>query len=455
LNVTVIGLGYVGLTNALEFDQQLNWNVRGIDIDENKIQALREGNIFIHEPGLAELASNHRIELSSSYNNEIRDFTDIIVVCVGTPFVEGEVKLDYVWDAMRSIGIRLSEIELKRRVIILKSTVPPGTSQKCIEILEDMSGLVHGEDFGFVMSPEFLQEGSALTNIHHPDKIVIGHKFKWEAERVEGFMKTPLAVFPPIIKTSYVNAEFIKYANNAFLATKISFINEMATLCELIPGADVKVLAEAIGHDDRISERFLRAGLGYGGSCFSKDIDTIVKWGQTRGHDATFLSEVQAVNGSQRDWPVQIILNTFSQSDEEAPLKSLRVAMLGATFKPNTNDMRDAPSADIIDQLDHLGARVILYDPTIQDNADLKTATSAWYSVIVRDNIIKTLDGAHCAVLVTEWPEFGALTPDTFNKYLINPIVIDGRRMYDPEDMKRKGIKYYGVGYGTSRGAVS
>lgn len=448
MRVAVIGLGYVGLTTALIMDGA-GYSVVGCDIIDKKLDDINEHKMPFYEPGLEAYMANHNIVTTTNIITAVKD-ADVVLVTVGTPSTEnGGINLQYVFEAMKDIARGLDGEEKEpTKLIILKSTCIPGTSEKCINILERYSGLQHGHHFGFVMSPEFLREGSAVEDTLNPDKVVVGFKYDFEFHRAIEFYEFVPHVdgFDPMkdnnvgqyVFTNYVNAELIKYANNAFLATKISYINEIANICEYIPGSDVTVVARAIGMDSRIGPKFLNAGLGYGGSCFPKDVSALIQAGNLYGIDSTFLSEVQAVNLSQRDWPIHMIRWRFGEG-----IKNLTVAILGLAFKPNTDDIRDAPSMEIIASLIRQGITDIkAYDPIVK----------TFPGVAIYKTAEEALEGADCALIVTDWDEFKAFTAETFINLMTSPIILDGRRIYDPMKMIKKGVEYYGVGFGNLNG---
>jgi len=452
--IAVFGLGYVGLTTALALDAG-EMRVVGYDIDRDKLDKLKRGELYIYEPCLEDLIKKHNILVTDDLNIALQDDVKIALVCVGTPpYDDGSINLEYVFNCMKDIATNLDNRD-EWLLIILKSTVIPGTSEKCIALLEHSSGKRHGHDFGFVMSPEFLREGSALSDTVNPDKIVIGFKYESEWDMAAEFYEQMLLGhnkepdYDIFVDCNYVNAEFIKYTNNAYLATKISFMNDMASLCEEVPGADIKVIEKALGMDYRISPHFLKAGLGYGGSCFPKDVRALVRFSEDVGADLMLLPDVRGINMAQRDWPEYIIRHVYREEigyDEEGVLQNfsdLRIGVLGLAFKPNTDDMRNAPSIEIIRNLDIRGADIIVHDPEAGEAVRevLPTVTYA-------DDVYAVLDGADCVIVVTDWKEYTYITPATFKKLMRRPVVIDGRRIYDPEKMIKAGIEYYGVGYG-------
>jgi len=451
MDILIIGLGYVGLTKAVHFAQ--NNNIYGYDVDKNKSFPDPEtGKLWIKEPLLEELyekAYNEDHIYSYSLDHSV-ELTDVAFVCVGTPAGDnGEVILDYVYQAMSDLGRAIAKSKKENYLVILKSTVTPGTSEKCIKTLEQTSGLVHGEGLMFTMVPEFLQEGKALAGLAFPDKIVIGHKYKKEFNMTRDLYLNSLSSVAQqeayIFPCNYVNAEFIKYANNSMLATKISFINEFANFCEAVEGADINVISKAIGMDHRIAPNFLQAGLGFGGSCFGKDVDAIREFADRNGLDSTFLSEVLSINYSQRDWAVSTAksaMNTHVKHNHRR-----RVAILGLAFKPNTDDLRDAPAVDIIKQflLYPKEYQVIVHDPVVK-KMDIINLTS--WDVTYQDDVANTIRNADCVILCTDWDEYKNISPEEFERELRTPIVIDGRRIYKPQNMLYNNIDYYGVGYG-------
>ncbi len=441
--VAVFGLGYVGLTTALALDAA-KIRVVGYDIDNDKLDKLKNKELYIHEPNLEPLIEMHNISVTNDINVALQDDVKIALVCVGTPSRnDGSINLEYVFNCMEEIATSLINRD-KGLLIILKSTVLPGTSEKCIAILEKISGKYHGQDFSFVMSPEFLREGSALSDTINPDKIVIGfkHDSEWDAtvelyvQMLIGHDKEPN--YDIFVGCNYVNAEFVKYANNAYLATKISFMNDLANLCEEVPGADIKMIEKALGMDHRISPYFLKAGLGYGGSCFPKDVDALIHLFENAGIESTLLQEVQGVNLSQRNWPEYIIRSVFANT-----FSNLRVGVLGLAFKPDTDDMRESPAIDIIHNLHIRGADIIAHDPEAVENAK-KVLPPITYA----DDIYDVLSGADCVIVATDWKEYTHIIPRTFKKLMKRPVVIDGRRIYNPQAMLKAGIEYYGVGFG-------
>lgn len=435
MKVAVIGLGYVGLTTALLMDKA-GYEVTGCDISQERLDSIWMHKMPFHEPGLDEYMQDHDMFVSNDIEMTIKN-ADVILVTVGTPSNnDGSINLQYVFDAMKEIGRHLDS--QKVQLVMLKSTCVPRTSEACIILLEQYSGLNHGHHFGFVMSPEFLREGSAVEDTLHPDKVVIGFKYDFEGELAMDFYAGFLSNWglPDILAmTNYINAEFIKYTNNAFLATKISFINEIATICEQNPGADVTTIARAIGMDKRIGPHFLNAGLGYGGSCFPKDVSALINVAENAEVEPAILKEVHATNISQRHWPIEKIRERFGEG-----MHDIKVAVLGMAFKPNTDDVRDSPAYDIVDILEQYDVIVNIYDPIVKHCEGLDSKFC--------ESVDEALTGADCVIIATEWDEFKTITPETFIKLMKRPIVLDGRRIYNPMKMIKAGIEYYGIGFG-------
>jgi UDPglucose 6-dehydrogenase len=308
--------------------------------------------------------------------------------------------------------------------VVVKSTVVPGTTENMVKpIIEKHSGKRCGIGFGLCMNPEFLREGAALYDTLHPDRIIIGEYDKKSGDVFENlFTQFYKEELPPIIRTNPSTAELIKYANNAFLATKISFINTIANVCEKIPGADVTTVAEGIGLDERIGSLFLRAGLGYGGSCFPKDVKALIAFSKSLGYEPTLIKTVKEVNNVQPYKAVELAEKLVGD------LKGKRIAILGLAFKPGTEDMREATSIKVVDRLLKKKARVIVYDPVAMDNAKKIFGEKVSYS----SSAIECIRNAVCCIIVTEWDEFRNLGPEDFVKHMKEPNVVDGRRIYEP-----------------------
>lgn len=426
-NVAVIGMGYVGLTTALSLDR-LGCQVYYYDLDETKMEKIKRKELYIFEHYLEVDIKGHTM-IPFNLKEDFPDDIKFVFICVGTPSQRnGLPDTDAVFDVMRDLSRYLSdEVFLG---IVLKSTVPPGTSRKCIDILEEtLNKKLDETAIKFYFNPEFLREGQAVTDTLHPDKVVIGS---------DSFTTNHLGVFYKeifdyqnnvFVLTNYENAELIKYVNNAFLATKISFINNIAQLCEKIPKADVGVIADAIGMDKRIGRDFLNAGIGFGGSCFPKDVLALVTIMAQKDVNYSLMRNILQINDEQKHWATNIAEKVLGN------LTNKKITILGMSFKPDTDDTREAPSKVIMSDLSEF--YVHWYDPVVKRGTFEK-----------EENIIECIRDADCVIVCTEWEEFRLITPEMFKSLMRTPIVIDGRRIYDPVAMKKAGIRYYGVGYG-------
>ena len=429
-NICVVGTGYVGLTTGVCF-ADLGHSVTCIEIDLHKLELLRSGKSPIFEPGLEEMQERNmragRLRFTDDYAVGIPD-AEFIFITVGTPMAEdGSADLTYVKAAARSIGQYLRS----GSIIIDKSTVPVGTGDLVENIIAEHAG--PDVKFDVVSNPEFLREGSALSDFFKPDRIVLGAKNREAAQRVAALHETLGA---PIIITDLRTAEMIKYASNAFLATRISFINEIAQICERL-GADVREVARGMGADKRIGPHFLEAGVGYGGSCFPKDVLALYHMAASAGCHPQLLQAVMDINSDARKRFVKKVETVLGTLEERL------IGVLGLSFKPNTDDMREAPSVDIINALLKKGARVKAYDPVAMPRAEeilpTVTFTATAYDV-AKD--------ADALLLVTEWNEFKQLDWHRIKRYMRQPVVIDGRNLYDPREMRNLGFIYWGVGRG-------
>jgi len=438
--ISVIGTGYVGLSTALGFTSN-GYTVIASDPDKEKIKKIQEGILPFHEPKLQkqlEIAVKtgklHVLNCEEAILN-----SRITFVAVGTPSQpDGSIDLQYIKKAACEIGDALKQ-KKTYHLIVIKSTVTPTTTENTLKpLVEAHSGKHCGEGFGLCMSPEFLREGSALQDVLNPDRIIIGEYDKKSGDILEALFRDFYSENTrSIIRTKLPTAEIIKYASNAFLATKISFINTIANICEKTPGADVTIVAEGMGLDKRIGSLFLNAGLGYGGSCFPKDLKALIAYSETIGYKPELLYAVENVNKTQPLKAIELCKSFLKD------LKGKNIAILGLAFKPNTDDMRDAVSIQIIHQLLKEGAKVAAYDPVAIPNA----------KSIFRDRIdyitsaIQCLMNADCCLLVTEWDEFKRLKPEDFTKNMKRAILIDGRRIYDPEKFSGK-MKFAALGLG-------
>ncbi|MBO9316369.1 MAG: UDP-glucose/GDP-mannose dehydrogenase family protein [Chloroflexus sp.] len=429
-NICVVGTGYVGLTTGVCF-ADLGHSVTCIEIDLHKLELLRSGKSPIFEPGLEEMQERNmragRLRFTDDYAVGIPD-AEFIFITVGTPMAEdGSADLTYVKAAARSIGQHLRS----GSIIIDKSTVPVGTGDLVENIIAEHAG--PDVKFDVVSNPEFLREGSALSDFFKPDRIVLGAKNREAAQRVAALHETLGA---PIIITDLRTAEMIKYASNAFLATRISFINEIAQICERL-GADVREVARGMGADKRIGPHFLEAGVGYGGSCFPKDVLALYHMAASAGCHPQLLQAVMDINSDARKRFVKKVETVLGS------LEGRLIGVLGLSFKPNTDDMREAPSVDIINALLKKGARVKAYDPVAMPRAEELLPTVTFTATAY--DVAKDADAL---LLVTEWNEFKQLDWHRIKRYMRQPVVIDGRNLYDPREMRQLGFIYWGVGRG-------
>jgi UDPglucose 6-dehydrogenase len=430
-NITVIGVGYVGLVTGTCF-ADLGNRVVALDISEEKIRSLENGVMPIYEPGLAEVVERNvragRLQFTTSYEDALKD-AEFVFVCVGTPSgVDGEADLQYVRQAAESIA-HVMDHEL---ILINKSTVPVGTGDWVAEIVEEAQP--EPIPFSVVSCPEFLREGSALLDFMNPDRIVLGSLNQDAADRVA---QLHLPLRAPIIVTDLRTAEMIKYASNAFLATKISFINEIANICEAL-GADVKEVAIGMGMDARIGPRFLEAGVGFGGSCFPKDVRALKHMATVQGKHPQLLQAVMDINAFQRK-QVVIKLRDMLGGD----LSDKVIGLLGLAFKPNTDDMREAPVINIAEMLVSTGARIKGYDPVSMDNARMVIDGIDYCS-----GPYEVAEGADAVVIVTDWNEFKQLDMTRVKNLMRGDVVVDGRNIYHPDEMADLGFKYRGFGRG-------
>ncbi|MFJ5749331.1 UDP-glucose dehydrogenase family protein [Peribacillus frigoritolerans] len=430
MKIAVLGTGYVGLSTGVCLSE-IGHNVICIDTDEQKIKSLRQGISPIYEPGLENLliqnAAAGRLLFTTSHREALNG-AEIIIIAVGTPQMEdGGADLSYIVQAAKDIAANL----VQSSVVVIKSTVPVGTNDfiKCI-IEEHCNESV---TFNMVSNPEFLRQGSAVMDTMQADRIIIGSEDDEAAKKVQE-MYRPLNV--PFILTSIRSAEMIKYASNAFLATKISFINEVANLCGVV-GADVKDVAMGMGKDKRIGEAFLQPGIGYGGSCFPKDVKALLHTANLNGVHFSLLKETVAINDFQQELLVTKAINRLGD------LKGKKVAMLGLAFKPETDDMREAPSIKIARSLTKLGAEVVAYDPVAVDNAKNILGDTIRFASTVREAAVN----ADAVFIVTEWKEFRLLDLKTLMTTMRRPIVFDGRNCLEEDRIRAcKKIEYYPIG---------
>jgi len=441
--ISVVGFGYVGLTTAVCFASR-GLFVRGFDVDGAKVSGINSGIVPFHEPQVSDLLKSS-LKAGFAASSDRIELGDIIFITVGTPSAsDGAIDLSYIKSASEMIGKALKNSR-GYRLIIVKSTVVPGTTEGVVKpIIESFSGKKVGDGFGLCMNPEFLREGSAVKDMYEPDRLVIGEYDRRSGDVLESFYKIFYKdKMPPLLRTNLVNAEFIKYANNAFLATKISFANTIANIAQRTPGADVTVIAKGIGLDNRIGSRFLNAGLGFGGSCFSKDVKALVAFSKQSGYDPILLNDSNEVNNRQPLVALQLARTILGT------LKGKRIAILGLSFKPDTDDIREAVSLPIIKKLLEEGAIVVAYDPVALENGSKVFGNQIEYAKAAVD----ALENAECCIIVTEWDEFRKLRAEDFASKMKNTVIVDGRRIFDPINFIGKVSKFAAVGLGEEFGS--
>jgi UDPglucose 6-dehydrogenase len=433
MRVAMIGSGYVGLVSGACF-AEFGVDVVCVDKDAGKVASLEAGDIPIFEPGLESLVTSNRSAGRLTFTTDLKAAvasSDIVFIAVGTPSRRGDghADLSYIYAATEEIAEALTGHTL----VVTKSTVPVGTGREVARIIGETNP---GADFDVASNPEFLREGAAINDFMRPDRVVVGTDSA-VARDLLGRLYRPLYLLEtPILYTSLETAELIKYATNAFLATKITFINQMADLCEAV-GADVNDVARGMGHDGRIGSKFLHPGPGYGGSCFPKDTRALVTTARDEGVPVTIVESVVEANEARK----QSMVGKVAAALDGDGLSGKAVAVLGLTFKPNTDDMRESPALDIVPGLIEAGAKVRAYDPEGMEEArklidGLKTCASA-------EEAIKGADGV---VIITEWNEFRALDPDTIKSAMAVPVVVDLRNLFSPAEMNAAGIRYVCIG---------
>ncbi|HET6624789.1 MAG TPA: UDP-glucose/GDP-mannose dehydrogenase family protein [Nocardioidaceae bacterium] len=437
--ITVLGCGYLGATHAACM-AELGFEVLGLDVDEGRVQALQEARLPFFEPGLEPMLRKHvesgRLAFTTSYQ-QAADFGDVHFVCVSTPQRDGELAADvsYVDRAIESLAPLLE----RPCVVVGKSTVPVGTAARLAEKIVALAPA--GEEVELAWNPEFLREGFALDDTLHPGRLVFGLLPGMEGGRAdqvlnELFAET-IATGTPVVHADLATAELAKSAANAFLATKISFINAMAELCEAT-GGDVTVLADAIGHDPRIGRQFLNAGLGFGGGCLPKDIrGFMARAGELGAGDAlTFLREVDAINQRRRARVVDMAAELLDR-----PWPGAKIAVLGAAFKPESDDIRDSPALNVAGRLHLFGAHVTVHDPQAMANA-----RRLWPTLHYADSVIDACRGAHLVLVLTEWAQFRQLDPAVLAGVVAAPAIVDGRNCLDPLVWRSAGWTYRALG---------
>ncbi len=432
-HITIVGVGYVGLVSGACF-ADLGNHVTCLDISEERIENLKKGIMPIYEIGLEELVERNvkagRLDFTTSYEEALKD-AEFVFIAVGTPSdVDGQADLRYVRMAAESIA----DVMDHPMIIVNKSTVPVGTGDWVANIIRNRRP--DAPEFSVVSCPEFLREGSAISDFMHPDRTVLGSTDREAAEKVA---QIHLPLRSTIMITELRTAEMIKYASNAFLAAKISFINEIANICEAL-GADVKEVSYGMGLDKRIGHSFLNAGIGWGGSCFPKDVKALAYMAEVEGRNPHLLHAVMDINDDQRRAPIRKIKELLGDD-----LHGMTVGLLGLAFKPGTDDMRDAPSIDIVHHLLQAGAKVRAFDPVA-----MPTARPILPEVEMVESVEALADGADALVLVTEWNEFKNLDLAQLKSLMKHAVLVDGRNVYDPAFVREQGFQYRGIGRGTN-----
>ena len=435
MKLAVIGTGYIGIVGAAVFADWGN-TVMGVDIDEAKIKQIKSGEMPIFEPGLKELVmeniDNGRLNFTTSLAEGIKE-ADIVFICVGTPQSDdGAADLSAVWAVAKEIGKHLSDY----KVIVTKSTVPVGTNERVKELVT--ANLKEKTGFDVVSNPEFLREGFSIEDMQNTDRTVIG----FETEKARDIMRKLYDhLESPIVECDLRSSEMIKYASNAFLATKISFINEIGQLCERA-GANVQTVAKGMGLDDRIGPRFLFAGVGYGGSCFPKDVAALYKTSTDQAYDFKLLRGVMEVNDLQKHNFFKKIRGHFGEN-----LSGKTFASLGLSFKNKTDDTRESVSIDLVQMFRGNGAQVNVFDPEAMDNARAELGED---NITYAKDMYEAIDGADALVILTEWGEFRELDLKKVKGMLKSPVIFDGRNLLDQAEVEEAGFTYYAIGKPTN-----
>lgn len=439
MKIAVIGTGYVGLVTGTCF-AEVGVDVTCVDIDEKKIENLKKGILPIYEPGLEEMVlrntAKNRLHFSTSLRDSIQN-TEVVFIAVGTPPDEdGSADLKYVLGVASSIGEHMTH----PLVVVTKSTVPVSTAEKVRKAVQTQLDKRNSKlDFYVASNPEFLKEGAAIEDFMKPDRIVVGTD-RTEAEEIMRKLYKPFLMNGhPIIFMDIPSAEMTKYAANAMLATKISFMNDIANLCEIM-GADVNMVRKGIGSDGRIGPKFIYPGVGYGGSCFPKDVKALIKTAKENKYEMRILNAVENVNEAQKEVLFNKVRTHYNNN-----LKGKTFALWGLSFKPKTDDMREAPSLVIIEKLLAAGASVVAYDPVAMHEAQRILGDTISYCTDMYD----TLNNADALLIVTEWPEFRVPDFEELNKRLKAKVLFDGRNIFDAKDMKQLGYDYYCIGIKT------
>ena len=437
MNIAIVGTGYVGLVTGACF-AVTGVNVTCVDVDENKVEALKQGRVPIYEPGLDELVAKNykagRLKFTTSLE-EVLNGQDVVFCAVGTPPDEdGSADLKYVLQVARTIGQHLN----KYLVVVTKSTVPVGTASKIRNAInEELAKRGADVEFDVASNPEFLKEGSAIKDFMSPDRVVIGVDSDRAKAILTRLYKPFMVVNFRVIFMDIPSAEMTKYAANSMLATRISFMNDIANLCELV-GADVNMVRAGIGSDNRIGRKFLYAGCGYGGSCFPKDVKALVKTASDCGYPMEVLQAVESVNERQKS----ILFRKLQRVFGDEPLAGKTITLWGLAFKPETDDMREAPALVMIDLLKKAGCKVRAYDPIAMDECKRRVGDAVTYC----DNMYDALDGTEALLLLTEWKQFRLPDWNEVKRRMKRHLVIDGRNIFDAAEMTGYGFEYHCIG---------
>ena len=437
MNIAIVGTGYVGLVTGACF-ADTGVNVTCVDVDENKVEALKQGRVPIYEPGLDELVAKNykagRLKFTTSLE-EVLNGQDVVFCAVGTPPDEdGSADLKYVLQVARTIGQHLN----KYLVVVTKSTVPVGTASKIRNAInEELAKRGADVEFDVASNPEFLKEGSVIKDFMSPDRVVIGVDSDRAKAILTRLYKPFMVVNFRVIFMDIPSAEMTKYAANSMLATRISFMNDIANLCELV-GADVNMVRAGIGSDNRIGRKFLYAGCGYGGSCFPKDVKALVKTASDCGYPMEVLQAVESVNERQKS----ILFRKLQRVFGDEPLAGKTITLWGLAFKPETDDMREAPALVMIDLLKKAGCKVRAYDPIAMDECKRRVGDAVTYC----DNMYDALDGTEALLLLTEWKQFRLPDWNEVKRRMKRHLVIDGRNIFDAAEMTGYGFEYHCIG---------
>ncbi|OFO53648.1 UDP-glucose 6-dehydrogenase [Porphyromonas sp. HMSC077F02] len=436
MKIAIVGTGYVGLVTGTCF-AEMGTEVTCIDVDQKKIEGLKNGIIPIYEPGLDTLVQRNvkagRLKFNTKLE-EVLDDVEIVFSAVGTPPDEdGSADLHYVLQVAKTIGQNINSYKL----VVTKSTVPVGTAEKVKQaIQEELDKRRVNIEFDIASNPEFLKEGNAIDDFMKPDRVVVGVDSERARELMTRLYKPMMLNNFRVIFMDIPSAEMTKYAANAMLATRISFMNDIANLCELV-GASSDSVRQGIGSDSRIGSKFLFPGCGYGGSCFPKDVKALIATGKKYGYDMRIVEAVEAVNESQKN----ILFEKF-KAHFNGDIKGKKIALWGLSFKPGTDDMREAPALVLIDSLINAGCSVIAYDPIAMDEAKRRLGNIITYA----DNLYDSTTGADAIFHVTEWKEFRVPDWDKIKTLVNNPLVIDGRNVFDREELNKNGFQYLNIG---------